>query len=57
MSLAWPSLDEVIIDSQTETVSDALVALQLAKYSHDRVTQAGLTFTALTRTVMTVTHW
>ena len=49
VSLAWPSLDEVITDSQTETVSDALVALQLAKYSHDHVTQAGLTLITLTQ--------
>ena len=44
MSLAWPSLDDVIADSQSETVSDALISLQLARHSHHRDTQAGLLF-------------
>ena len=44
MSLAWPSLDDVIADSQSETVSDALISLQLARHSHHRDTQAGLSF-------------
>jgi len=34
VSLAWPLLDEVIADSQIEAVSDALVALRLAKHFH-----------------------
>jgi len=48
VSLAWPALDDVISDSQTEMVSDALVSLQLAKHSHDHDTQAGLLMRALT---------
>jgi len=46
--LAWPSLDDVISDSQTESVSDALVSLLLANRSHGRDTQRGLIFMALT---------
>ena len=41
MSLSWPSVDDVITDSQTETVSDALVVLRMARHSQDRDTQTG----------------
>jgi len=44
VSLAWPSLDDVIADSQSETVSDALISLQLARHCHHRDTQTGLLF-------------
>jgi len=47
VSLAWPSLDEVIADSQVEAVSDALVALRLAKHlrRHDTQTAVRTEFT------------
>jgi len=37
-----------VVDCQTETVSDALVAQRLAQHCDDHVTQAGLTLSSLT---------
>jgi len=48
VSLSWPSLDDVITECQTETVSEALVAQRLTIQRDDHVTLAGLTLITLT---------